>query len=96
MPGRSILSKSNLWMDFAGLLELPSVVSAVQGYMGLYIFGYVQRQSLARRINREFTASEGRFSHLLEAGTRSEIEDVEFTTLAIILAMQDVSPRRPS
>lgn len=65
--------------------------------MGLYIYDFTQNLSLAQRINREFNSSEDRLSALLASTIRDSREDSELITLAIIMALQDVSalfPRR--
>lgn len=90
IPGRTILASTNLWNDFAGLCELPSVRSAIMSYMGLYIYDFTRNENLARRINREYNASEARYAHLLGTTIRDSKEDSELLTLGIIFAMQDV------
>ncbi len=91
-PGRSVLTKTNLWLtDFASMQHSPGVLAAIQSLAGIYVYDYLPGDILRRRVNERFAIAEARLSELLQ-DTRSldDNESSELVTLASLLSMQDV------
>ncbi|CAM1502062.1 Fc.00g040460.m01.CDS01 [Cosmosporella sp. VM-42] len=91
-PGRSVLSKTNLWLkDFAQMHENEGVRSAIQSLAGVYIYDYLPTEKIRQRINDRYAAADAHFSKLLAAPESSEVgKGSEVITMAVILSMQDV------
>ncbi|KAM3554739.1 hypothetical protein MY1884_005958 [Beauveria asiatica] len=90
-PGRSVLTKTNLWLtDFASM-QRPAVVAAIQSLAGVYVHDYVPFGNVRRQVNERFAIAEARLSELLQdADNLDESESGELVTLASLLSMQDV------
>ncbi|OAQ96186.1 hypothetical protein LLEC1_02265 [Akanthomyces lecanii] len=82
-PGRSVLTKTNLWLtDFASMQHSPGVLAAIQS---------LADDTLRRRVNERFAIAEARLSELLQNASKlDEIQSSELVTLASLLSMQDV------
>ncbi|KAL7817113.1 fungal-specific transcription factor domain-containing protein [Trichoderma gracile] len=91
-PGRSVLGKTNLWLqDFAAMEGSEGVLCAIQSLAGIYVYDYQPMEEISRRINHRFALAEARLSHLLSRTGLSVDEASELITIASILSMQDVS-----
>ncbi|EJP60796.1 uncharacterized protein BBA_10254 [Beauveria bassiana ARSEF 2860] len=90
-PGRSVLTKTNLWLtDFASMKH-PAVVAAIQSLAGVYVHDYLPCDNVRRQVNKRFAIAEARLSELLQdAAILDESESGELVTLASLLSMQDV------
>ncbi|KAM0265589.1 hypothetical protein ACHAQJ_000021 [Trichoderma viride] len=90
-PGRSILGKTNLWLqDFASMEGSKGVLCAIQSLAGIYVYDYQPLGDISRRINLRFYESETRLSELLEKIDLSTDEASELITILCILSMQDI------
>ncbi|KAH6605801.1 zinc finger protein [Trichoderma cornu-damae] len=90
-PGRSILGKTNLWLqDFAAMEGCQGVLCAIQSLAGIYIYDYQPLEGISRRVNRRFAMAEGRLSHLLAKENLCHSEASELITISSILSMQDI------
>ena len=92
-PGRSVLSKTNLWLkDFAQMHENEGVRCAIQSLAGVYIYDYLPSEKIRQRINDRYAVAGAHFSKLLAAPESTEVgKGSEVITMAVILSMQDVS-----
>ncbi|KAM0664359.1 hypothetical protein ACQRIU_006942 [Beauveria bassiana] len=90
-PGRSVLTKTNLWLtDFASM-QRPAVVAAIQSLAGVYVHDYLPCDNVRRQVNKRFAIAEARLSELLQdADNLDESGSGELVTLASLLSMQDV------
>ncbi|KAM3559041.1 hypothetical protein ARSEF4850_004312 [Beauveria asiatica] len=89
-PGRSVLTKTNLWLtDFASM-QSPGVLAAIQSLAGIYVYDYLPDDTLRRRVNEKFAIAEARLSELLQDTSRNDDQSSELVTLASLLSMQDV------
>ncbi|PTB69053.1 hypothetical protein BBK36DRAFT_1192964 [Trichoderma citrinoviride] len=90
-PGRSILGKTNLWLqDFAAQEGSEGVLCAIQSLAGIYVYDYQPMEEISRRINHRFALAENRLSQLLSRADLSVDEASELITIASILSMQDI------
>lgn len=94
-PGRSILNRSNLWLnDFAGMISVPAVRAAIQCLAGTYIYDYAPTPNVAKRVNLLFEVAEVRLRELINyfAFTETLAEDDcnELVAIASVLSMQDI------
>ncbi|KAH0492782.1 hypothetical protein TgHK011_007717 [Trichoderma gracile] len=90
-PGRSVLGKTNLWLqDFAAMEGSEGVLCAIQSLAGIYVYDYQPMEEISRRINHRFALAEARLSHLLSRTGLSVDEASELITIASILSMQDI------
>lgn len=91
-PGRSILKRTNLWLeDFAQMQSSEGVRAAIQSLAGVYIYDYTRNEQVRQRVNKHFEVAERRLSFLLEnASDIAEEQGSEIITTAAILSMQDV------
>lgn len=90
-PGRSVLGKTNLWLqDFAAMEGSEGVLCAIQSLAGIYVYDYQPMEEISRRINHRFALAEARLSHLLSRADLSVDEASELITIASILSMQDI------
>ncbi|VUC21728.1 unnamed protein product [Clonostachys rosea] len=92
-PGRSVLKKTNLWLnDFASMHETEGVRAAMQSLAGVYIYDYVPSYKISRRVNELFSIAEHRMTVLLNdpeaAGDESKAQ--ELITITTLLSMQDI------
>lgn len=92
-PGRSVLKKSNLWLnDFAQMQSNDAVRAAIQSLAGVYIHDYCQTAHVRRRVNECFSIAENRLTQLLNDPASMELDQgSEAITICAILSMQDVS-----
>ncbi|KAK1251827.1 hypothetical protein MKX07_007306 [Trichoderma sp. CBMAI-0711] len=90
-PGRSVLGKTNLWLqDFAAMEGSEGVLCAIQSLAGIYVYDYQPMEEISRRINHRYALAEARLSHLLSRADLSVDEASELITIASILSMQDI------
>ncbi|TFB07765.1 hypothetical protein CCMA1212_000570 [Trichoderma ghanense] len=90
-PGRSILGKTNLWLqDFAAMEGSEGVLCAIQSLAGIYVYDYQPMEEISRRINHRFALAEARLSHLLSRADLTVEEASELITILSILSMQDI------
>ncbi|UNI22670.1 hypothetical protein JDV02_008536 [Purpureocillium takamizusanense] len=92
-PGRSVLQETNLWLkDFAQMHKSDGVRAAIQSLAGIYIYDYLPRDDVRKRVNERFFEAESRLSSLLAdpATTTNEGRANELITIAVILSMQDI------
>lgn len=85
--------ETNLWLkDFAQMHKSDGVRAAIQSLAGIYIFDYLPRDDVRRRVNARYYEAELRFSWLLQDpdSARDEAQANELITIAVILSMQDV------
>lgn len=73
------------------------VRAAIQSLAGIYIYDYLPKDDVRKRVNERFSEAESRLSSLLAdpATTNNESRANELITIAVILSMQDVSCRMP-
>ncbi|KAL7910715.1 fungal-specific transcription factor domain-containing protein [Trichoderma velutinum] len=96
-PGRSILGKTNSWLqDFAPMEGNDGVLFAMQSLAGIYVYDYQPLEEISRRINHRFALAEKRLSELLAKTDPTVDETSELITIASILSMQDSSSLRIS
>ncbi|KAL6696554.1 fungal-specific transcription factor domain-containing protein [Trichoderma pleuroticola] len=90
-PGRSILGKTNSWLqDFAPMEGNNGVLCAMQSLAGIYVYDYQPLEEISRRINHRFALAEARLSQLLAKTEPTVDETSELITIASILSMQDI------
>ncbi|KAJ6442031.1 Protein phosphatase inhibitor [Purpureocillium lavendulum] len=92
-PGRSVLQETNLWLkDFAQMHKSDGVRAAIQSLAGIYIYDYLPKDDVRKRVNDRFFEAESRLSSLLAdpATTNNEGQANELITIAVILSMQDI------
>ncbi|KAK4072698.1 transcriptional regulator family: Fungal Specific TF [Trichoderma aggressivum f. europaeum] len=90
-PGRSILGKTNSWLqDFAPMEGNSGVLCAMQSLAGIYVYDYQPLEEISRRINHRFALAEDRLSQLLAKTDPTVDETSELITIASILSMQDI------
>ncbi|KAL7938629.1 fungal-specific transcription factor domain-containing protein [Trichoderma chlorosporum] len=90
-PGRSILGKTNSWLqDFAPMEGNNGVLCAIQSLAGIYVFDYQPLEEISRRINHRFALAEARLAQLLSDRRRTVAETSELITISSILSMQDI------
>ncbi|GJN82165.1 hypothetical protein PLIIFM63780_005702 [Purpureocillium lilacinum] len=92
-PGRSVLQETNLWLkDFAQMHKSDGVRAAIQSLAGIYIYDYLPKDDVRKRVNERFSEAESRLSSLLAdpATTNNESRANELITIAVILSMQDI------
>lgn len=94
-PGRIVLKRTNPWLnDFASLQAIDGVRAAILSLAGVYIYDYVPRGAVRRRVNANFHEAERRLCNLLNSQEPlSNRELNECITIAVILSMQDVRTR---
>ncbi|UKZ50042.1 hypothetical protein TrVGV298_004297 [Trichoderma virens] len=90
-PGRSILGKTNSWLqDFAPMEGNNGVLCAMQSLAGIYVYDYQPLEDISRRINHRFALAEARLSELLSKMELTVAETSELITISSILSMQDI------
>ncbi|KAK4073710.1 transcriptional regulator family: Fungal Specific TF [Trichoderma harzianum] len=90
-PGRSILGKTNSWLqDFAPMEGNDGVLYAMQSLAGIYVYDYQPLEEISRRINLQFAKAEARLSQLLAKPEPTIEETSELITITSILSMQDI------
>ncbi|KAL7951701.1 fungal-specific transcription factor domain-containing protein [Trichoderma barbatum] len=90
-PGRSILGKTNSWLqDFAPMEGSNGVLCAIQSLAGIYVYDYQPLEDISQRINRRYALAEARLSQLLGKTELTVAETSELVTICSILSMQDI------
>lgn len=93
-PGRSVLKKTNLWLnDFASMHEREGVRAAMQCLAGVYIYDYVPQAKISKRVNELFRIAENRMTELINdpEAAKDDNKAQELITITTLLSMQDVS-----